>query len=157
MPSPDSLRLVEIHLTVAVTTASEAVGWAAVLRADGVQKVLRGAYPSGGGRVGEIKSLTETLNALRFPCQVILQANMPQLRQGLANLTRWESAGWLTATGNPVPAASAWRDLREAMARHHLLFIWAPLTDLAGHAAEEAAAVALAQCRSSGTGHQIAP
>ena len=111
-------------------------GWAALLRADGQEKVLTGAASRTTNNRMEMRAAIEALQALKRPCEVHLHTDSQYLRQGItAWLPKWQRNGWQTADRKPVKNQDLWRALVDALAPHQVRWEW--VKGHAGHAENE--------------------
>ncbi len=100
-------------------------GWAALLRYDGHERVLRGAEPHTTNNRMELMAAIRALEALKRPCRVDLTTDSQYVRQGITRwIDNWKQRGWKTADRKPVKNADLWRRLDEARNRHEVHWHW---------------------------------
>ena len=88
-------------------------GWAALLRWGKVERELSGGEPDTTNNRMELMAAIAALEALREPCNGILD--------WLAN---WIRRGWKTAGGDPVKNRDLWERLQAAAAPHAVDWRW---------------------------------
>lgn len=100
-------------------------GWGAVLRFNGVEKMLYGGEAHTTNNRMELLAAIEGLNALREPCEVALTTDSQYLRKGITEwLQGWKQRGWRTASKAPVKNVDLWQRLDEVAARHRIEWHW---------------------------------
>lgn len=97
-------------------------GWAAILQAQGTEKVLTGSDPQTTNNRMELTAVLRGLQALRRPCAVTLVADSQYVLKGL---TDW-LAGWRTAARRPVENQDLWEALAAVLAPHTVTPQWVP-------------------------------
>jgi len=104
-------------------------GWAALLRFNGVEKVLSGGERRTTNNRMEMTAAIKALEALKRPSRVVVNTDSQYLRLGITQwLANWKRRGWRTSQGTPVKNADLWRQLDEAASRHEVEWHW-----VAGH------------------------
>ena len=80
----------------------------------------------------EITAAIEALEALKFPCDVILYTDSNYLKQGIMSwIDNWKKKGWRTAAGKPVKNKDLWMKLDQARLDHEVTWKW-----VKGHAGD---------------------
>ncbi|GAP65900.1 ribonuclease H [Mizugakiibacter sediminis] len=111
-------------------------GWAALLRWNGHERLLRGAEAATTNNRMELAAAIAALEALKRPCRVRLATDSQYVKQGIEEwLPRWRANGWRTADRKPVKNQDLWQRLAEAAARHRVTWEW--VRGHAGHAENE--------------------
>ena len=107
-------------------------GWAAILRAKGVERELSGAEAVTTNNRMELTAAAAALEALKRPCAVVLHTDSEYLRNGI---TRWHAGwvrrNWRSATGDPVANMDLWRRVLDAAKPHRVDWRW-----VRGHATD---------------------
>src|ERR1051325_8033092 len=121
------MSVVEIYTDGACVPNPGPGGWGAVLRYGAREKDLCGgsAEPTTNNRM-ELTAPIRALESLnRSPMVVMLYTDSIYVRDGITKwLPRWKANGWLTAAKQPVKNVDLWRDLAEAVRRHHGRWHW---------------------------------
>ena len=100
-------------------------GWAALLRTQGVSKLLSGAEPNTTNNRMEITAAIMGLEALKRPCRVRMVTDSQYLMKGITEwMANWKKRGWKTAQKTPVKNADLWRRLSAAVERHQVEWTW---------------------------------
>jgi ribonuclease HI len=77
----------------------------------------------------ELMAVIEALNALKKASAVTIHTDSRYVMDGASKwLSGWKKKGWKTADKKPVKNEDLWRALDDAMARHHIHWVW-----VAGH------------------------
>jgi ribonuclease HI len=104
-------------------------GWAALLRFNGVEKVLSGGSRRTTNNRMEMTAAIEALEALKRPCRVVLNTDSEYLRLGITQwVANWKRRGWKTSKGTAVKNEDLWRRLDAAASLHEVEWHW-----VAGH------------------------
>lgn len=100
-------------------------GWAAILLAQGAEKVVSGFEPMTTNNRMELTAALEALRCLKKPCKIRLYSDSAYLVSAFNQhwLTNWQGNGWKNAAGNPVSNPDLWQHLLEAAARHDLTWV----------------------------------
>jgi ribonuclease HI len=107
-------------------------GWAAILRYGGHERELFGADPQTTNNRMELTAAAAALEALRRPCQVVVNTDSEYVRNGVTRWsTGWVRRNWRNASGDPVANMDLWRRLLDAAAKHEVEWRW-----LRGHAGD---------------------
>jgi len=108
-------------------------GWAAILRHGSKKKELSGGEPETTNNRMEMTAVLEGLNALREPCEVLIEIDSQYVKNGITQwLAGWKKRGWKTASKSPVKNQDLWQALDEAVSRHTIRWKW-----VKGHAEHE--------------------
>ena len=108
-------------------------GWAALLRCDGVERMLEGAEPDTTNNRMELTAAIEGLAALKRPCAVTLTTDSEYVRQGITSwMAGWKRRGWKTSARRPVRNQDLWQRLDEQNGRHRVDWRW-----VRGHSGHE--------------------
>ncbi|MBX6422380.1 deoxyribose-phosphate aldolase [Thermosulfurimonas sp. F29] len=111
-------------------------GFAAILRAGGRERVLRGGEPETTNNRMEIRAAVEALKALRRPCRVRIYTDSRYLLSGAREwLSRWEKNGFRTSDGKPVKNRDLWEELARLLRAHRVEWVW--VEGHAGHPENE--------------------
>jgi ribonuclease HI len=97
----------------------------------------------------ELSAAIEALKILTEPCHVKLHTDSKYVLDGITKWVHgWQRNGWKNASKQPVRNADLWHDLIDAVARHHIEWIWVkghnghPENERADRLASDAAEVA---------------
>ncbi|MCS6986602.1 MAG: ribonuclease HI [Sphingomonadaceae bacterium] len=113
-------------------------GWAAIVRSDGKERVLKGAEPLTTNNRMELQAALAALQALPQPARVLVETDSRYLVDGMTKwLGQWQRNGWKTADRRPVANADLWTALAQAAAPHDVRWVW--VRGHAGHPANERA------------------
>ena len=106
-------------------------GWGAILRHDGREKELSGAFAGTTNNRMEITAVLEGLCALREPCIVDIYTDSQYVRKAVSDgwLENWQRNGWRTSAKKPVKNQDLWQRLLPLLQRHRVNFHW-----IRGHA-----------------------
>lgn len=100
-------------------------GWAALLRYGDHEKVLTGNDPRTTNNRMELEAAIGALGALKRPSRIEFHTDSEYLRRGILDgAAKWQSAGWVTKGGKPVPNADLWRKLQSLVAVHDINWHW---------------------------------
>jgi len=117
--------LVEIYTDGACKGNPGPGGWAALLRFNATEKMLRGAEPATTNNRMELTAAIEGLAALKRPANVRLTTDSQYLRQGINDwVPRWKKNGWRTADRKPVKNRDLWERLDALTERHDIQWCW---------------------------------
>ena len=120
-----SLKQVEAHTDGACLGNPGPGGWAALLRWRGQERELVGAEAQTTNNRMELMGAIAALEALREPCEVMLQTDSQYVRQGITEwMPNWVRRNWRTAAGEPVKNRDLWERLQAACARHRIDWRW---------------------------------
>ncbi|AND68270.1 RNase H [Dyella thiooxydans] len=100
-------------------------GWAALLRANGKERMLADGEPDTTNNRMELMAAIAALEALRRPCIVDLTTDSRYVMQGIEQwVPKWRANGWRTADRKPVKNQDLWVRLSDAAARHTVRWHW---------------------------------
>ncbi len=100
-------------------------GWAAILRYGEQKKELSGGAPATTNNRMEMTAVLEGLNALKEPCQVVVEIDSQYVKNGITQwMPGWKKRGWKTASKEPVKNQDLWQALDEAVNRHTIEWKW---------------------------------
>lgn len=100
-------------------------GWACILRYEGMAKELSGGEAHTTNNRMELTAVIEGLNALREPCQILIEIDSQYVKNGINQwIAGWKRKGWKTASGSPVKNKELWQRLDEAVRRHEIEWKW---------------------------------
>lgn len=100
-------------------------GWAALLRAKGVERLLAGGEPDTTNNRMEMMAAISALEALTRPCSVVLTTDSRYVMQGIEQwLPKWIANGWRTSDKKPVKNQDLWERLAAAKLPHQVRWQW---------------------------------
>jgi ribonuclease HI len=100
-------------------------GWAAILRSNGQERVLRGAETDTTNNRMELTAAVRALDALTRPCRVTLYTDSEYVQRGISEwLPSWKARGWKTANKKAVKNQDLWQLLDNASGRHQIDWRW---------------------------------
>ncbi|HVI26538.1 MAG TPA: ribonuclease HI [Xanthomonadaceae bacterium] len=118
-------KQVEAHTDGACLGNPGPGGWAALLRWRGQERELVGAEAMTTNNRMELMGAIAALEALREPCDVMLQTDSQYVRQGITEwMPNWVRRNWRTAAGEPVKNRDLWERLHAATLRHRIEWRW---------------------------------
>ena len=108
-------------------------GWAALLRSQGVEKMISGAEQETTNNQMELMAAIEGLEALKRASSVVLTTDSQYVRQGITQwIHGWKRNGWKTSQKQPVKNKMLWQRLDTAVAKHQVEWHW-----VKGHSGHE--------------------
>ena len=108
-------------------------GWAALLRSQGIEKMLSGAEPETTNNQMELMAAIQGLEALKRTSSVALTTDSQYLRQGITQwIHGWKRNGWKTSQKQPVKNKELWQRLDAAVESHDVQWHW-----VKGHSGHE--------------------
>jgi ribonuclease HI len=108
-------------------------GWAALLRSQGVEKMLSGAEPETTNNQMELMAAIQGLEALNRASIVVLTTDSQYVRQGITQwIHGWKRNGWKTSQKQPVKNKTLWQRLDAAVEKHKVEWHW-----VKGHSGHE--------------------
>ena len=120
-----AMKAVQVHTDGACLGNPGPGGWAALLRWRGQERELVGAEAQTTNNRMELMGAISALEALREPCEVMLQTDSQYVRQGITEwMPGWVRRGWKTSGGDPVKNRDLWERLHAACARHRIDWRW---------------------------------
>ncbi len=112
-------------------------GYGVILRCDGREKELSGGEPHTTNNRMELMGVITGLEALKYPCKVILQTDskyvVDSVTKGWAK--SWKKNGWVKSDRKPALNADLWERLLNLLEIHNVTFNW--IKGHAGHAENE--------------------
>ncbi len=109
-------------------------GWGAILRYQGVEKVLSGGEALTTNNRMELSGVIAALQALKEPCVVELYSDskyvIDALDKGWAQA--WRKKNWIKSDKKPALNPDLWETLLDLTARHEMHYHW-----VKGHADNE--------------------
>jgi ribonuclease HI len=119
------IKKVEAHTDGACLGNPGPGGWAALLRWRGQERELVGAEAQTTNNRMELMGAIAALEALREPCEVMLQTDSQYVRQGITEwMPNWVRRNWRTAAGEPVKNRDLWERLHAATLQHRIEWRW---------------------------------
>lgn len=108
-------------------------GWAALLRSQGIEKMLSGAEPETTNNQMELMAAIRGLEALKRTSSVALTTDSQYVRQGITQwIHGWKRNGWKTSQKQPVKNKELWQRLDAAVESHDVQWHW-----VKGHSGHE--------------------
>ena len=108
-------------------------GWAALLRSQGMEKMLSGAEPETTNNQMELMAAIQGLEALKRTSSVALTTDSQYVRQGITQwIHGWKRNGWKTSQKQPVKNKELWQRLDAAVESHDVQWHW-----VKGHSGHE--------------------
>ena len=108
-------------------------GWAALLRSQGIEKMLSGAEPETTNNQMELMAAIQGLEALKRTSSVALTTDSQYVRQGITQwIHSWKRNGWKTSQKQPVKNKELWQRLDAAVESHDVQWHW-----VKGHSGHE--------------------
>ena len=108
-------------------------GWAALLRSQGVEKMLSGAELETTNNQMELMAAIQGLEALNRASIVVLTTDSQYVRQGITQwIHGWKRNGWKTSQKQPVKNKTLWQRLDDAVEKHTVEWLW-----VKGHSGHE--------------------
>ena len=127
-------KLVYIFSDGACSGNSGPGGFGVILRCDGREKELSGGEARTTNNRMELMGVITGLEALKFPCRVILQTDskyvVDSVTKGWAK--SWKAKGWIKADKKPALNSDLWERLLDLLEIHDVTFTW-----IKGHAGHE--------------------
>ncbi len=127
---------VEIYTDGACSGNPGPGGWAAILRAQGREKVLTGFAPETTNNRMELTAVLEGLKALKRPCRVTIFSDSAYLVNAIQQgwLQKWQMNQWRRGKKlkDPVLNADLWQELARLLQTHRVRF-----EKVEGHAGHE--------------------
>ena len=109
-------------------------GYGVILRCDGKEKELSGGAPDTTNNRMELSGVIAGLEALKFPCKVILQTDSRYVVDGIEKgwVKSWQRNNWIKSDKKPALNKDLWERLLELLELHEVSFVW-----IKGHAGHE--------------------
>ncbi|MBQ5783342.1 MAG: ribonuclease HI [Oscillospiraceae bacterium] len=112
-------------------------GWCAILRYNGVEKMISGGEKDTTNNRMELSAVLFGLKALKEPCHVKLQSDSKYVLDSLSKgwVYGWQKKGWKKSDGKPALNVDLWQQLLAEVHRHELEYVW--IKGHAGHPENE--------------------
>ena len=112
-------------------------GWCAILRYNGVEKVISGGEKETTNNRMELSAVLFALKALKEPCHITLQSDSKYVLDSLSKgwVYGWQKKGWKKSDGKPALNVDLWQPLLEEIRRHEMEYVW--IKGHAGHPENE--------------------
>ena len=109
-------------------------GYGVILRCDGREKELSGGAPDTTNNRMELSGVIAGLEALKFPCKVILQTDSRYVVDGIEKgwAKSWQRNNWIKSDKKPALNRDLWEKLLKLLEIHEVSFVW-----IKGHAGHE--------------------
>ena len=109
-------------------------GYGVILRCDGKEKELSGGEPDTTNNRMELSGVIAGLEALKYPCKVILQTDSRYVVDGIEKgwAKSWRRNNWIKSDKKPALNKDLWEKLLELLEVHEVSFVW-----IKGHAGHE--------------------
>ena len=89
------------------------------------EKEISGGDPDTTNNRMELSAAIQALKILTEPCHVKLHTDSKYVLDGITKWVHgWQRNGWKNASKQPVRNADLWHDLIDAVACHHIEWIW---------------------------------
>jgi ribonuclease HI len=100
-------------------------GWGAILRLDGIEKVLKGAETLTTNNRMELMAAIMALTSLKTTYDIDLYTDSQYLRQGMMSwLAGWKKKGWRNSKGEPVKNIDLWKQLDDLAQHQRITWHW---------------------------------
>ena len=112
-------------------------GWCAILRYNGVEKVISGGEKDTTNNRMELSAVLFGLKALKEPCHVTLQSDSKYVLDSISKgwVYGWKKKGWKKSDGKPALNVDLWQQLLTEIAKHEIEYVW--IKGHAGHPENE--------------------
>ncbi|MBE6895398.1 MAG: ribonuclease HI [Ruminococcaceae bacterium] len=112
-------------------------GWCAILRYNGVEKMISGGEKETTNNRMELSAVLFALKALKEPCHITLQSDSKYVLDSLSKgwVYGWQKKGWKKSDGKPALNVDLWHQLLEEIKKHELSYVW--IKGHAGHPENE--------------------
>ena len=112
-------------------------GWCAILRYNGVEKVISGGEKDTTNNRMELSAVLFGLKALKEPCHITLQSDSKYVLDSISKgwVYGWQKKGWKKSDGKPALNVDLWQQLLAEIAKHEIEYIW--IKGHAGHPENE--------------------
>lgn len=109
-------------------------GYGVILRCDGKEKELSGGEANTTNNRMELSGVIAGLEALKYPCRVILQTDSRYVVDGIEKgwAKSWRRNNWIKSDKKPALNKDLWERLLELLEVHEVSFVW-----IKGHAGHE--------------------
>ncbi|MEG1782048.1 MAG: ribonuclease HI [Oscillospiraceae bacterium] len=101
-------------------------GWCAILRCNGVEKVLSGGEKDTTNNRMELSAVLYALSALKEPCKVILTSDSKYVLDSISKgwVYSWQKKGWKKSDGKPALNVDLWQAVLPLLSAHQLSYNW---------------------------------
>ena len=112
-------------------------GWCAILRYNGVEKMISGGEKDTTNNRMELSAVLFALKALKEPCHITLQSDSKYVLDSLSKgwVYGWQKKGWKKSDGKPALNVDLWQPLLTEIAKHEMEYVW--IKGHAGHPENE--------------------
>ena len=112
-------------------------GWCAILRYNGVEKMISGGEKETTNNRMEHIAVLFALKALKEPCHITLQSDSKYVLDSLSKgwVYGWQKKGWKKSDGKPALNVDLWQQLLDEVKKHELDYVW--IKGHAGHPENE--------------------
>ncbi|MBQ7816912.1 MAG: ribonuclease HI [Oscillospiraceae bacterium] len=112
-------------------------GWCAILRYNGVEKMISGGEKETTNNRMELSAVLFALKALKEPCHITLQSDSKYVLDSLSKgwVYGWQKKGWKKSDGKPALNVDLWQQLLDEIKKHELEYVW--IKGHAGHPENE--------------------
>ncbi|MBP1552572.1 MAG: ribonuclease HI [Oscillospiraceae bacterium] len=112
-------------------------GWCAILRYNGVEKVISGGEKDTTNNRMELSAVLFGLKALKEPCHITLQSDSKYVLDSISKgwVYGWQKKGWKKSDGKPALNVDLWQQLLAEIAKHEMEYVW--IKGHAGHPENE--------------------
>ncbi len=125
MPAEALRAVVEVHTDGACLGNPGPGGWAALLRARGVEREISGSEADTTNNRMELMAAIRALEALKTSCDVDRFTDSQYVMTGITEwVDGWQRRGWRTAAGAAVKNQDLWQRLQSAVQAHHVRWHW---------------------------------
>lgn len=109
-------------------------GYGVILRCDGREKEISGGEAHTTNNRMELSGVIAGLEALKFPCRVVLQTDSRYVVDGIEKgwAKSWRRNNWIKSDRKPALNKDLWERLLELLEVHEVSFVW-----IKGHAGHE--------------------
>lgn len=120
------MKTVEIFTDGACSGNPGPGGWRAILRYNGVEKVLSGAESHTTNNRMELSAVLYALSALKEPCRVILTSDSKYVIDSVTKgwVYSWQKKNWKKSDGKPALNVDLWQELLPLLEKHNVTFNW---------------------------------
>ena len=112
-------------------------GWCAILRYNGVEKVISGGEKDTTNNRMELSAVLFGLKAFKEPCHITLQSDSKYVLDSISKgwVYGWQKKGWKKSDGKPALNVDLWQQLLTEIAKHDIEYVW--IKGHAGHPENE--------------------
>lgn len=100
-------------------------GWGAIIRIEGQDTHLKGAFAQTTNNRMELTAAVEALKSLQERCRIDLTTDSQYVRLGITDwIHNWKKNNWRTSARKPVKNVDLWQALDEQAQRHQVQWHW---------------------------------